>query len=125
MSIAVAPPLNDEEFIVRLMRLNKGAGLDLAKTAFSKAFPQATPPGWSAVKREKSNMVYAPETVIEFYNMFPDFPKDPKTGLPPAYPVEANRHQKRVWIAKLAIKEARAREQGTDAEVAEPIETQG
>ena len=29
-------------------------------------------------------MTYAPETVIEFYKMFPDYPKDPKTGLPPA-----------------------------------------
>jgi hypothetical protein len=124
VSIAVAPPLNDDEFSLRLSRLMKGAGLNLSKIAFSRVFPQATPTGWTAIKRNKSKMVYAPETVVEFYAMFPDHPKDPKSGLPPGYPVDQDRFNKRKWIAHLAIQLDKARQKGTDVpETSEPQET--
>jgi hypothetical protein len=104
--------------------LNKGAGIELAKAAFQKSYPQATPPGWSMVRKEKSSMTYAPETVIEFYKMFPDYPKDPKTGLPPGYPVNEDRYEKRRWVAKLAIRVDKERSRGMDAEVTEPGEAE-
>ena len=118
-SLTIPPPMTDDEVIDRLSRLNRGAGFELAKRGFSRAYPAGSPVSWTMARQK--GVDYLPTTLKELYALFPDAPMDPLTGAPPGYPETTIKLVKKRWIAEYADELRKAKD--GDGATLEPQES--
>lgn len=108
-------PLDAADCVMRLARVMRGIGEKASREALSAAFKSKVV---DMDLDERPNIdrqvsVKVPENLADLYRMFPEAPKDLKTGAPPGYPDGRGitRMKKRRWVYDYAVELLKRREQ--------------
>jgi len=106
-------PLDAADCVMRLARVMRGIGEKASREAMSAAFKSKVV---DMDLDERPNIdrqvsVKVPTNLSDLYRMFPEAPKDLKTGAPPGYPKVGPMLKKRRWVYDYAVELLKRREQ--------------